>query len=476
MTTRPVHVVGGGVAGLVAAITAAEEGAPVFLHEAEGHLGGRAVGGTERSGVNLGPHVLFSDGAVVRWLSWHRIPVGLRMAPIRFPHVVDNRGVHVPVRASLELLPTLRGRTAPVEQNFRRWAEELFGEERAAVMCRLAGLFTFHHDPGSLSAAFVWDRYRRTIVRPDRVRWVTGGWTRLVDALVQRAVQLGVHIEMGQRLTPGEVPEGPVVMAVPLANASRLLERRLSWPGARTALLDVVARRDARWPALVADIRSDLSTCCMVERETAVERGLLDEDAELFQAQLGISPGVGASAGVARIEATLDAAVEGWRGRVLWRRGHVVADSTGALDPPGATWRDRPAVDQGDDRFLAGDAVAVPGMLSEVSVNGAVRAARLALEARRRRAFAPGWPSIALSPERRLSVLASVVPGATLSTQTVGADERRAYLEPVDETGPGYRLRRRRRSLAGLAVTGDGEGVRLTTLRVRRRGRPPPAA
>ena len=40
---------------------------------------------------------------------------------------------------------------------------------------------------------------------------------------------------------------------------------------------------------------------------------------------------------------------------------------TGALDLPGKTWRDRPAIDRGDGVFLAGDMVAAPGCLSEIA-------------------------------------------------------------------------------------------------------------
>lgn len=53
---------------------------------------------------------------------------------------------------------------------------------------------------------------------------------------------------------------------------------------------------------------------------------------------------------------------------------------TGALDPPGATWRDRPAIDRGDGVFLAGDMVAAPGLLFEVGAASAVEAARLATD------------------------------------------------------------------------------------------------
>ena len=54
---------------------------------------------------------------------------------------------------------------------------------------------------------------------------------------------------------------------------------------------------------------------------------------------------------------------------------------SGALDMPGTTWRDRPAVDRGDGVFLAGDMVAADGLLAEVSWASALEASRLALQA-----------------------------------------------------------------------------------------------
>jgi hypothetical protein len=273
-----------------------------------------------------------------------------------------------------------------------------------------------------------------------------------------------VVVERGDRISAATMPDAPTVAAVPLAGASRLLERRLRWPGARTALLDVVTNRSAPWPLLVADVRSDLATCCMVERETAVEPGLVDGDAaELFQAHLGVAPQIGAAEAVARIEDAFDRALGEWRDVTLWRRGHVVVDATGAVDPPGTTWRDRPAVDQGDDRFVAGDAAAAPGMLCEVAVNSAVRAAHLALAARRRRLFAPGWPTAEFTPERRLAVLAAVLPGASV-TSTTDRHGLPVELAPVDETGPGYRIERRRGTLQATAVTDEPGGPKRTTL------------
>jgi hypothetical protein len=54
---------------------------------------------------------------------------------------------------------------------------------------------------------------------------------------------------------------------------------------------------------------------------------------------------------------------------------------TGALDHPGRTWRDRPAVERGDGVFLAGDMVAAPGLLSEVAWASGAEAGRLAVRA-----------------------------------------------------------------------------------------------
>ena len=54
---------------------------------------------------------------------------------------------------------------------------------------------------------------------------------------------------------------------------------------------------------------------------------------------------------------------------------------SGALDFPGTTWKDRPAVDRGDGVFVAGDMMAAPGLLSEVAWGSGVEAARGAVEA-----------------------------------------------------------------------------------------------
>ena len=65
---RRITVVGGGMAGLTAAIASAEGGARVRLLEAHEALGGRArsMGGPYKA--NFGPHVIYKDGALWDWL------------------------------------------------------------------------------------------------------------------------------------------------------------------------------------------------------------------------------------------------------------------------------------------------------------------------------------------------------------------------------------------------------------------------
>src|SRR4029434_8378367 len=95
-----VIVIGGGLGGLAAAITAAEGGASVTLHEAHRTLGGRWRSTPVRKKASLkarnfsgadapvyraheGPHVVYRDGPIWAWLKERgllgvtcRVPLG----------------------------------------------------------------------------------------------------------------------------------------------------------------------------------------------------------------------------------------------------------------------------------------------------------------------------------------------------------------------------------------------------------------
>ena len=113
----------------------------------------------------------------------------------------------------------------------------------------------------------------------------------------------------------------------------------------------------------------------------AGDPSLAPDGHELIQALIGLRPGETLGQGETRIEALMDSGFRGWRERETWRRRMLAENRTGAVDPPGCTWRDRPAIDRGSGVYLAGDLVAAPGMRGEVSVNSALTAARHATAA-----------------------------------------------------------------------------------------------
>jgi phytoene dehydrogenase-like protein len=371
-----ITVVGGGIAGLTAAITATEGGAPVRLLEAGRRLGGRARSMAGPYKANLGPHVLYKDGPLWAWLHERDLLPPAAATPLGGIRVRwDDEIRRTPPLAAIPTVLRLRGRDAPVDRAFRDWARDHSDERTAAMLSAAAGVYSFHHDPGELSAAFVWQRTVRALLNPPPVaRYVIGGWTQLVDALEARARRLGVAIEAGRRID--ELPAPPAIVATELADARRLLgDDALRWPSGNTVCLDLGLRHHRGDPFVVCD----LDEAGWVERFTAPDPSLAPDGEELVQAQMPIRPGETTESATARLERLLDQALEGRRERETWRRRQVMDGRTGALDHPGRTWRDRPAVDRGDGVFLAGDMVAAPGLLSEVAWASGAEAARGAL-------------------------------------------------------------------------------------------------
>lgn len=371
-----ITVVGGGLSGLVAAIECAEGERRVRLLEASRELGGRArtLDGPFRA--NLGAHVIYADGSSWVWLRKRKLLPPAPRGPLRglrFYH--GGRARRTPPAVFLAVRK-LRGHRAPHDIDFRTWAARIAGEEAAETLSRAAVVFAFDHDPGRLSAEFVKERGARVLGFPPAARYVVGGWGSLVGALAKRARELGVRIETGTPVK--KLPAPPVIVATRLEDARGLLrDDSLRWEGTRCAVLDVGLRRQRRPRDPFAV--TDLDGSSWVERFSAPDPSLAPSDHELVQSHTGLTPDEPLEKGVQRLESVLDGAFAGWREREVWRRRMDMKDLTGAVDLPGTTWRDRPAVDRGDGVFLAGDQVAAPGLLSEVAFASASRAAAGAL-------------------------------------------------------------------------------------------------
>jgi putative NAD(P)-binding protein len=371
-----ITVIGGGVAGLTASICCAEQGAKVRLLEAHNTLGGRARSEDGPYKANLGPHAIYKGGSLWNWLNERDL-----MPPLARPRLTGYRfhydGVvhRTPPMAMLPTALKLRGRQAPVEQDFRSWVADHSDVRTAHALSSVAGVFTFHHDPGELSAAFVWERSQRLLLNPNSpVRFVVGGWSMLIDSLAKRAESLGVEIVIGERVET--LPAEPVIVALELKDARQLLDdETLEWPSGTTVCLDLGLRDRDGDPWIV----SDLDSSGWAERYSAQDSSLAPNDETLVQAQMGVRPDESVDDTTARLEAMLDASFEQWRGRVTWRRRQLMSGRSGALDLPGQTWRERPAIDRGNGVYLCGDQVAAPGCLAEVSFASAIEAAELAV-------------------------------------------------------------------------------------------------
>lgn len=374
-----VTVVGGGLAGLTAAIACAENGAGVVLHEAHGVLGGRARSSPAPYIANDGTHA-FYDGPPWRWLAARALvqpfaQLGIRqLARVRIRH--RGRLRRFPPAGFTRLVTAGRRLQAPVDVSFRDWAGKRFGESVCRAAEGMVGPAIYDADPGRLSAAFVFERLLRVTTPkfPPVTRYPCGGWAAVVARMERDAREKGVRIETNSRVA--ELPEkGPVIVATSLEAARGLLEdETLRWESGRAALLDIAIRQGLRDPFAVFD----LDEGAMVERFTSQDPTLAPQGHDLFQSEIPSRSNESKADAIGRLESLLDLALPRWRGRVTWRREQTANYRTGALDLPGQTWRDRPPIDQGNGRYLIGDCVAAPGLLAEVSINSALMASRLA--------------------------------------------------------------------------------------------------
>lgn len=380
MSTQ-ITVIGGGLAGLTAAIAAAEAGAPVHLFEAHRTLGGRGRATSAPYVAHDGAHVFYADGPHYKWLKKRGF-----VADLGWPGPGGWAGLGFRVGGRVRKLPPLgvvraqaRARlTAPVDVDFRSWASSRWGDTTAERIANAISVVTYDADTGRLSAAFVWELFQR-VLGPNipAVRWVRGGWQRVLNDMATRATELGVVIETESRID--ELPTGgPVIIATDL-NAARILLRddNLGWTSGHAALLDFAVTSSRRDRTLVFD----LDEGGFHESYTMQDNTIAPPGESLFQLQMPVRTGESTTDAHARLELFANTVVPNWRDRTTFQRTATAKGRTGALDLPGQTWRDRPAVDRGNGVYLVGDMVAAPGMRGEISINSAVRAAHEATTA-----------------------------------------------------------------------------------------------
>jgi hypothetical protein len=192
----------------------------------------------------------------------------------------------------------------------------------------------------------------------------------MVSRLEGRARALGVQIETGSRVE--NLPASPVIVATELSEARDLLgDPALSAESGNVLTLDLGLSSSRGDPLAVLDLDEGM----LAERFP----GSAPAGQVLIQACHGLSADADPDEALGGLEALLDSAFPNWREREVWRRRQRAIARTGAVDPPGRSWKDRPPIDRGDGVYVVGDMVAAPGLLSEVSFTSATEASRLAL-------------------------------------------------------------------------------------------------
>lgn len=162
-----VTVVGGGIAGLVAAIACAETGLSVVLYEARPDVGGRARSTAGQWQANFGPHALCSRRSNWRWLKQRGLLPDTAWIPPTGSSFHYHGKLHWTPPLPLQVSIAKAWKSAPADLSFSEWGAAALGRRATRWIAKLAGAsFSYHHDPGRLSAAFVWDRIRWLFIPP----------------------------------------------------------------------------------------------------------------------------------------------------------------------------------------------------------------------------------------------------------------------------------------------------------------------
>ncbi len=422
-TTYNTAVIGGGIAGLTAAVLIARGGKSVVLYERSAHLGGRA-GSQVRDGFvfNQGPHALYCSAGGLKVL--RGLGVGFSgQAP-------EGKGRWMSLRGKLYTLPTgvaslmlsqALSITAKLEfggilirlgrLDVARWNDVSLGEwldrevkhqdarQLVAALCRLS---TYDNAPALQSAGASLRQVQ--IAMRGGVLYLDNGWQTLVDELHRIAAETQVQLELNQPVHQVQPDEDgwkivvnndnacradSVVLAVAPGTAAALTsgpagEILAQWAkgmvSVEVASLDVGLKRAPR-----PEYRFALGIDCpfYFSLQSAWAR-LAPEGGALIHAAKYLNPNeVNDAKAIEReLEDWLESIQPGWRAELVVRRylpkmrvynAAVVAGAGGLAGRPG------PAVPGTDNLFVAGDWVGSEGLLADAALLSAKCAAELSL-------------------------------------------------------------------------------------------------
>jgi phytoene dehydrogenase-like protein len=421
MKSMDVAVVGGGVAGLIAAHDTSRMGLTTALFEAAPELGGRAQTRVQKGfHFNQGPHALYADGQFNKALSSLAVKVSGHRLQLR-KAIALWEGQRHPLPLGLETMQ----RATPLDDLDRSQLVQTFGEVMqgaydyagqpltaftgclrprvAKVIEMFIRLVTYVHSPDLIDGKAALDQLRLSF---GGVLYVDGGWGELVAGLAASATAAGAAIRTRSsvakvaRQEAGWMLSGPgledhlassVVLAVAPQVAATIVGQ------SRDLAAAVQKTKPVRLTCL------DLGLSKLPSSEATFALGI--DQPTYFSVHSTIArlaPGAGAMVHVARylapgesprvahfegLEQLTDLLQPGWRDVEVRRQrlaGIVVSHDFPSFEARGRrgpiTVHDAPGL------FLAGDWIGAEGMLSDASAASARAAARAVGEYSKQRA------------------------------------------------------------------------------------------
>lgn len=408
-----VNIVGGGIAGLIAATELARSGVKVRLFESAADLGGRArTRDVDGFLLNQGPHALYRLGALKRELdrlgvshSGGRALGGTRQA-IRGGRLHD-----LPMSAaSLALTSLFRIRDkvafggifkaitdgATGEGSFSHW---LNGRKLSPVLRQsleaLGRLTSYANGSDTVSAAAMLDQIRLGL---GGTLYLDGGWSTIVEGLTKAAHEVGAELNVGASvervLTEGarsvvvladgvRAEAGATILALGPNEVAKLapgvaslaIEAREAIP-VRANTLDLALKR---MPEKAHDFALGIDGPYYLSLHSKSAK-LAPGDGAVVHVAKYLSAGEGPQRNaIEELEGIADLVMPGWRQFEVRRqelRGMTVSNAFVRWD------RKRPAVAVNDapGLFIAGDWVGDEGMIADAAAASAVKAATAAKE------------------------------------------------------------------------------------------------
>lgn len=411
-------ILGGGLAGLTAALMAAHAGRSVLLLERAPRLGGRAT--TQDTGgflFNQGPHALYRAGAGAALLKRLGITWSAARASYAGSWVIHEQRPH-PMPGSepegmapfldeagreelLQFQTRLAQGTAISAGDTRTATQWLEDEIRHPHLRQLLEgqmrLGSYANAPNELSAVAILKQM--AIAALDGVDYLDGGWQSLVAALESAAQQAGAEMHNRQSVQRLQREQSGFLLETARGSTYRAHTVISTLPPAAIARLAGPAEAPSlqRWaetliPVYAACLDLGLRSLPLPQHQFAIgldrphyysvhtrSAKLAPEGQHLIQVAKYLHPGSEESAADLRIEleGIMDLMQPGWRSEVLEQRflPHMLV--THAVVTPAG--RPPVSVPELPGLYLSGDWVGEHGMLADTSLASAEEATAAAL-------------------------------------------------------------------------------------------------